>query len=99
MITIIVMIIAIIIIFSIKFTNKSDKELAGKVIISCNLDNKEYTYEAEYNKDYQVINMGGDAWITNHINIKEYEDAYFTAHIEDYFNEHNVYCKTINKEN
>ena len=53
MITIIVMIIAIIIIFSIKFTNKSDKETAGKVIISCNL-------EAEYNKDYQVINMGGD---------------------------------------
>lgn len=92
MITIIVMIIAIIIIFSIKFTNKSEKETAGKVIISCNL-------EAEYNKDYQVINMGEDAWITNHINIKEYEDAYFTAHIEDYFNEHNGYCKTINKEN
>lgn len=58
MITIIVMIIANIIIFSIKFTNKSDKELAGKVSVSCNLDNKEYTYEAEYNKDYQVINMG-----------------------------------------
>lgn len=75
MITIIVMIIAIIIIFSIKFTDKSDKELAGKVIISCNLDNKEYTYEVEYNKDYQVINMGGD-------------DS-FTAHIEAYFNEHN----------
>lgn len=69
------MIIAIIIIFSIKFTDKSDKELAGKVIISCNLDNKEYTYEVEYNKDYQVINMGGD-------------DS-FTAHIEAYFNEHN----------
>ena len=58
------MIIAIIIIFSIKFTNKSDKEIAGKVIISCNLDNKEYTYEAEYNKDYQVINMGEDAYFT-----------------------------------
>lgn len=85
MITIIVMIIAIIIIFSIKFTDKSDKELAGKVSISCNLDNKEYTYEVEYNKDYQVINIGGD-------------DS-FTAHIEDYFNEHNVCCKTINKEN
>ena len=63
MITIIVMIIAIIIIFSIKFTDKNDKKIAGKVIISCNL-------EAEYNKDYQVINMGRDAWITNHINIK-----------------------------
>ena len=86
MITIIVMIIAIIIILNIKFTEKSDKEIAGKVIISCNLDNKEYTYEVEYNKDYQVIYMGGG-------------DAYFTAHIEDYFNEHNVYCKTINKEN
>ena len=82
MITIIVMIIAIIIIFSIKFTDKSDEELAGKVSISCNLDNKEYTYEVEYNKDYQVINMGGD-------------DS-FTAHIEDYFNEHNG---SINKEN
>ena len=54
------MIIAIIIIFNIKFTEKSDKKIAGKVIISCNLDNKEYTYEAEYNKDYRVINMGGD---------------------------------------
>lgn len=59
MITIIVMIIAIIIILNIKFTEKSDKEIAGKVIISCNLDNKEYTYEVEYNKDYQVIYMGG----------------------------------------
>lgn len=48
------MIIAIIIIFSIKFINKSDKETAGKVIISYNL-------EAEYNKNYQVINMGEDA--------------------------------------
>lgn len=48
------MIIAIIIIFSIKFTDKNDKETAGKVIISCNL-------EAEYNKNYQVNNMGRDA--------------------------------------
>lgn len=100
MITIIVMIIAIIIIFSIKFTDKSDKEIAGKVSISCNLDNEEYTYEAEYNKDYQVINMGGDAWITNRINVEEYEDVNkLTAHIEDYFNEHNGSCKIINKEN
>ena len=97
MLTIIVMIIAIIIIFNIKFTEKSDKEIVGKVSISCNLDNKEYTYEAEYNKDYQVINMGGDAWITNHINVEEYEDTNkLTAHIEDYFNEHDG---SINKEN
>ena len=38
----------IIIIFSIKFTNKNDKKIAGKVIISCNL-------EAEYNDKIQHL--------------------------------------------
>lgn len=100
MIAIIVMIITVIIIFSIKFADKTDREIVGKVSLTCNLDNEQYIYEAEYNKNYQIINSGGDAWIVNHINIEEYEDANkMAAHIEDYFKDRNGYCKTTTKEN
>ena len=61
-------------------------------ILSC-LNNEEYLYEIEHNKNYQVINAGGDAWISNHIDIENYMDAnQVIAHIEDYFKDHNGSC-------
>lgn len=35
---------------------RNDYDIVGRTKISCNLDNEKYVYEAEYNKNYQVIN-------------------------------------------
>ena len=73
----------------------TDREIAGKSRIECALDNEEYVYEIEYNKNYQVINSGGDSFIANHIDILKYDDAnVMIAHIEDYFKDHNGSCNT-----
>ena len=59
------------------------------------LDNEQYVYEIEYNKNYQVINSGGDSFIANHIDLLKYDDAnVMIAHIEDYFKDHNGSCNT-----
>ena len=74
------------------------KKVVGSYELTCNLGNEEYLYEVEYNENYQVINTGGDAFISNHIDIIKYEDAnQVVAHIEDYFKDHNGIC--ITKEN
>ena len=75
---------------------RNDYDIVGRTKISCNLDNEEYVYEAEYNKNYQVINSGGDAYIMNHTDIESYEDVNkIVAHIEDYFNDHGGKCTIV----
>ena len=40
-----------------------------------------------------IINGGGDAWISNHTDVENYDDANkAVAHIEDYFNDHKGSC-------
>lgn len=76
---------------------RNDYDIVGRTKVSCNLDNEEYVYEAEYNKNYQVINSGGDAYIMNHTDIESYEDVNkIVAHIEDYFNDHGGKCTVVN---
>ena len=76
---------------------RNDYDIVGRTKISCNLDNEKYEYEAEYNKNYQVINSGGDAYIMNHTDIESYEDVNkIVAHIEDYFNDHGGKCTIVN---
>ena len=76
---------------------RNDYDIVGRTKVSCNLDNEEYVYEAEYNKNYQVINSGGDAYIMNHTDIESYEDVNkIVAHIEDYFNDHGGKCTIVN---
>lgn len=76
---------------------RNDYDIVGWTKVSCNLDNEEYVYEAEYNKNYQVINSGGDAYIMNHTDIESYEDVNkIVAHIEDYFNDHGGKCTIVN---
>lgn len=76
---------------------RNDYDIVGRTKISCNLDNEEYVYEAEYNKNYQVINSGGDAYIMNHTDIESYEDVNkIVAHIEDYFKDHGGKCTVVN---
>ena len=76
---------------------RNDYDIVGRTKVSCNLDNEKYVYEAEYNKNYQVINSGGEAYIMNHTDIESYEDVNkIVAHIEDYFNDHGGKCTIVN---
>lgn len=76
---------------------RNDYDIVGRTKISCNLDNEKYEYEAEYNKNYLVINSGGDAYIMNHTDIESYEDVNkIVAHIEDYFKDHGGKCTVVN---
>ena len=83
----------LLIMFNFKRFN-NDRVIVGKASVSCKLNSEEYLYEVEYNKNYQVINAGGDAFIPNHIDVEKYEDInQIIAHIEDYFSEHNGSCE------
>lgn len=91
-------VIAFIIFITHKITT-NENDIVGKYSITCNLDNKEYSYELNYNKNYVVITSGGDEFIANHTDVSEYlEDANIAeAHIEDYFKNLGGSCKTIKK--
>lgn len=85
-----------IIMYKNKFKNR-DYNVIGKYSITCSLDNETYFYEVEYNKDFQVINAGGDAFIANHVDL-DLEDANkVVAHINDYFRIFNGTCETKEK--
>lgn len=76
---------------------RNDYDIVCTTKVSCNLDNEKYVYEAQYNKNYQVINSGGDAYIMNHTDIESYEDVNkIVAHIEDYFKDHGGKCTVVN---
>lgn len=88
-----VFIIIALIVFNLYRIDSRDYKVTGKISISCKLDNEEYLYEVEHNKNYQVVSAGGDAWISNHIDIEKYEDAnQVITHIEDYFKGHGGSC-------
>lgn len=96
LIVFITLILLFVIIFMVNMP-RNDYDIVGRTKISCNLDNEEYVYEAEYNKNYQVINSGGDAYIMNHTDIESYEDVNkIVAHIEDYFKDHGGKCIVVN---
>lgn len=86
-------IILLIVTYGITHISSKDNKISGKFSLDCHLDNEEYLYEIEYNKNYQIINGGGDAWISNHTDVENYDDANkAVAHIEDYFNDHKGSC-------
>ena len=96
LIVFITLIFLFVIIFMVDMS-RNDYDIVGRTKVSCNLDNEKYVYEAEYNKNYQVINSGGDAYIMNHTDIESYEDVNkIVAHIEDYFNDHGGKCTIVN---
>lgn len=96
LIVFITLILLFVIIFMVDMPRK-DYDIVGRTKISCQLNNEEYVYEAEYNKNYQVINSGGDAYIMNHTDIESYEDVNkIVAHIEDYFKDHGGKCTVVN---
>ena len=79
-----------------KFENR-DYNVIGKYSITCSLDNETYFYEVEYNKNFQVINAGGDAFIENHVDLDLDDANKVVAHINDYFRIFNGSCETKEK--
>lgn len=56
------------------------------VQLTFTLDGKEYGYGITYDEQYRIIDAGGDAWIANHVQTEQYDDAnILIAQIEDYF--------------
>ena len=99
-ITITVLILGIVCFGISRIKKAEDRTIMGKFSIECKLNNEEYFYEIEYNKNYQVINCGGDDFIANHIDLDKYENAnQMVAHIEDYFKDHGGECKIVNANN
>lgn len=96
----ILLMVFLIIIFSIDNDRMRDNTIVGKYEIKCTLDNEDYVYEVEYNTNYQIINAGGDAFISNHIDVERVDDANKAiARIEDYFKDHNGTCISNQNEN
>lgn len=96
----VLLMVFLIIIFSIDNDRTRDNTIVGKYEIKCTLDNEDYVYSVEYNKNYQIINAGGDAFISNHIDVERVDDANKAiARIEDYFKDHNGTCISNQNEN
>ena len=93
----ILLMIFLIIIFTIDNNTMGDNTIVGKYELNCTLDNENYAYSVEYNKNFQIISAGGDAFISNHTDVDGMREANkVIAHIEDYFKDHNGKCEIIN---
>lgn len=93
----ILLMIFLIIIFTIDNNTMGDNTIVGKYKLNCTLDGENYVYLIEYNKNFQIITTGGDAFISNHIDVEGIGDANkVIAHIEDYFKDHNGKCEVNN---
>ena len=57
------------------------------------LNGASYTYEVTYDQQYQIVEAGGDAWIADHVQTEQYDDAnLLIAQIEDYFTDRGGTC-------
>ena len=93
----ILLMIFLIIIFTIDNNTMGDNTIVGKYELNCTLDNENYASSVEYNKNFQIISAGGDAFISNHTDVEGMGDANkVIAHIEDYFKDHNGKCEVNN---
>lgn len=64
----------------------------------CTLDGQEYIYEITYDDQYRIISAGGDAFIADHVQTENYDDAnVLVAQIEDYFMERGGTCERVDQ--
>ncbi|MDD3413850.1 MAG: helix-turn-helix transcriptional regulator [Lachnospiraceae bacterium] len=69
-------------------TSKYQKssEIRTSVHLLCTLDGEEYNYVITHDEQYRILEAGGDAFIANHVQTDDYNDAnILIAQIEDYF--------------
>ena len=68
------------------YSSDTSTECTTTVDLYCTLDGEEYLYEITYDDQYQIISVGGDEWIADHVQTEQYTDAnILMAQIEDYF--------------
>ncbi len=66
----------------------SETDAAGTVSFVCELNGKEYPSELEYDKNYQIVSLMEDFYISDHLDISQYTDAnVYAAHLFDWFTE------------
>ena len=64
-------------------------ETLTSVEMVCTLNDEEYIYHISYDEQYRIIESGGDAWISDHVQTEKISDAnILIAQIEDYFEDH-----------
>ena len=84
-VAVIILTISSIIAFRVVKSNISTEE-TYTAEIRCTLDGEEYLYEVTYDDQYRILSAGGDAWIANHVQVEQYDNAnVLIAQIEDYF--------------
>ena len=104
--TIIIVILAFVIMFVsfaaigfVSFNSDSNKE-AGMTAWDCYLNGEVYSYQVTYNKNFQILTGGGDAYLSNHISLDQYDDANeLAAHLHDYIIDRGGKIKVIAQDN
>lgn len=67
--------------------------------VTCELDGETYIYDVTYDENFQIWYEGGDAFIADHVQTEQYDDAnVLLAQIEDYFTDRGGTCKTETEE-
>lgn len=68
------------------------KETSGKLSniitnenFACTLNNETYTYKIKYNENNEIVEMGGDAYLNNILNLEEYK---YANQVKDNLNEY-----------
>lgn len=78
--------------------SKSQLEFS-EVTLECELNGETYMYTMRYDQNFRIHEEGGDAFISNHIDLIQYDDANEAiAHIEDYFNDHGGSVKIVEQK-
>ena len=91
-----IVLIAIVVYLSIFLIYKFDHSSRAmtSVELHCTLNGEEYSYGITYDDQYQIIEAGGDAWIADHVQTEQYDDAnILIAQIEDYFTDRGGTCE------
>ena len=66
--------------------NRKVRVPAGEISWVCTLEGESYGWEAQYNRDYQVLESGGDGWIAAHVDFTNCEDVHrMQGALENYF--------------
>ncbi len=64
--------------------------------LECELNGETYHYEVTYDEQYRIHKVGGDAWIADHVQTEQYNDANtLIAQVEDYFTDRGGTCDII----
>jgi len=76
--------------------HKDSQLVMTEIDIECELDGETYGYNFYYDQNHLIHAEGGDAFISNHVDLTNCETVdEAIAHIEDYFEEHGGSVKII----